>query len=499
MAAGHLAKALKSKPSPIYSKRLASRIETGNFDDDLSAHFRMRRGSPKRHGRARLDIKQQLFERLEQHRTPGTVHHVEHERHPHWHARRRAQRRFPQALLPGGTHFFNPPRYLQLLEHRAFLGQTPCPKCWTSSPPTARESSGKQSVLCKDTPAFIANRVGVFAIQALFHTVEDMGLSVEAVDKFTGPAMGRPKSATFRTCDVVGLDTLVHVAKGAADNCALIDERAEVFAIPSYVKHLVDQGWLGSKSGQGFYKKVVTDGKKEIHALDPATLTEYKLQTKGPVRHPRRRQKRRRPARAHRSFCSTAKTKPVNSTAAFSRTSLRTSATAFLKSATNPTASTTRCAPDLGGSSVPLKAGTPLVCRPGSTPAPHVGLDVAQWVHDLVASGATSFYGVADGKRTCWDVPTKSHTVIPGQDGRIALSLLGEDKTVWANSGTTIQDLGDGILNIAFHTKMNTIGAEVIEGLEHRSLTSPKATPYNGVAWSSATRAATSPRAPTWA
>jgi 3-hydroxyacyl-CoA dehydrogenase len=138
---------------------------------------------------------------------------------------------------------------------------------------------GKQVVLCKDTPAFIANRVGVFAIQALFHTVSEMGLSVEAVDKLTGPAMGRPKSATFRTCDVVGLDTLVHVANGVAENCP-DDERAEVFQTPAFVQHLVDNNLLGSKSGAGFYKKVKdAQGKSEILALDLKTL-EYRPKVK---------------------------------------------------------------------------------------------------------------------------------------------------------------------------------------------------------------------------
>ena len=260
VAAGHLAKALKSKPSPIYSKRFASRIETGNFDDDLP-----------RIAECdwiieviveRLDIKQQLFERVEKHRKPGTFITSNTSGIPIGMLAEGRSEDFRKHFC--GTHFFNPPRYLQLLE--IIPGPDTRPEVLDFFTAYGERILGKQSVLCKDTPAFIANRVGVFAIQALFHTVEDMGLSVEAVDKLTGPAMGRAKSATFRTCDVVGLDTLVHVAKGVADNCPN-DERTEVFAIPSYVKHLVDQGWLGSKSGQGFYKKVVTEGKKEIHAL----------------------------------------------------------------------------------------------------------------------------------------------------------------------------------------------------------------------------------------
>ena len=273
IAAGHLKTALKSNPSPIYSKRYAKRIETGNFEDDL-----------ERLGECdwiieviveRLDIKQQLFERIEAVRKPGTFITSNTSGIPIGQLSAGRSEDFQQHFC--GTHFFNPPRYLPLLE--VIPGPQTKPEILDFFARYGERILGKQVVLCKDTPAFIANRVGVFAIQALFHTVEEMGLSVEAVDKLTGPAMGRPKSATFRTCDVVGLDTLVHVAKGVADNCPA-DERKQVFEIPGYVQHLVDHDQLGSKSGAGFYKKVKDEnGKSEILVLDLKT-TEYRSKTK---------------------------------------------------------------------------------------------------------------------------------------------------------------------------------------------------------------------------
>jgi 3-hydroxyacyl-CoA dehydrogenase len=247
IAAGHLKASLKSNPSPIYSKRFVKRIQVGNFDDDL--------------GKLsecdwiieviveRLDIKQQLFERIETVRKPGTLITSNTSGIPIGQLSEGRSEDFQAHFC--GTHFFNPPRYLPLLE--IIPGPQTKPEVLDFFARYGEKILGKQIVLCKDTPAFIANRVGVFAIQALFHTVQEMGLSVEAVDKLTGPAMGRPKSATFRTCDVVGLDTLVHVAKGVADNCA-DDERREVFEIPHYVQHLVDNDHLGAKSGAGFYK-----------------------------------------------------------------------------------------------------------------------------------------------------------------------------------------------------------------------------------------------------
>ena len=456
IAAGHLKKSLKSKPFPIYSKRFAKRIDTGNFEDDL--HKIAECDWILEVVVERLDIKQQLFEKVEQHRRAGTYITSN-------------TSGIPMAMLVEGrsddfkahfcgTHFFNPPRYLQLLE--VIPAPDTRPEVVEFFMAYGEKILGKQTVLCKDTPAFIANRVGVFAIQALFHTVQDMGLSVEAVDKLTGPAMGRPKSATFRTCDVVGIDTLVHVANGVAQNCP-DDERAEVFGIPSFVQHLVDKGHLGSKSGQGFYKKVVQDGKKEIHALDLKTL-EYK---------PKQKVK----------FATLDAAKQVDDLKA--RTQLlfqgQDQAGEFYRRIfADVFAYVSHRLPEISDEIFriddALRAGfgwelgafeswDAVGLEAGLKACADRGLDVAPWVHELVASGATTFYSAADGKRTCWDVASKTHVVIPGQEGRIALALLDKDKTVWSNSGTTIQDLGDGILNVAFHTKMNTIGAEVIEGL----------------------------------
>ena len=421
VAAGHLAKSLKSKPSPIYSKRFAGRIETGNFDDDL--HKVANCDWILEVVVERLDIKQQLYERVEAHRTPGTFITTNTSGIP---IAMLAEGRSEDFRLHFcGTHFFNPPRYLQLLE--VIPGPDTKQEVLDFFTGYGERILGKQSVLCKDTPAFIANRVGVFAIQALFHAVEDMGLTVEAVDKLTGPAMGRPKSATFRTCDVVGLDTLVHVAKGVADHCPN-DERSEVFAIPSYVKHLVDQGWLGSKSGQGFYKKVVTDGKKEIHALDLKTL-EYKPKQKV-------------------QFATLTAAKNVDDLR--ERTKLlfngQDQAGEFYRRIfADVFAYVSHRVPEI--SDEPYRIGDALRAgfgwelgafesweaiglQAGLDACAARGLEVADWVHDLAASGATTFYDVADGKRTCWDVASKTFALIPGQEGRIALSLLGAESTV---------------------------------------------------------------------
>jgi 3-hydroxyacyl-CoA dehydrogenase len=267
-----LTAAIKSNPSPIYSAKYTSNITTGNFTDDMALV-----------AKAdwifevvveRLDIKQQIYNEVEKYRKPGTLVSSNTSGIPiHLMAEGRSED-FQQHFC--GTHFFNPPRYLRLLEII----------------PTAKTANevidfhmhygdvflGKTTVLCKDTPAFIANRVGVFSMMSVVHTMEKLELSIDEIESLTGPIMGRPKSATFRTADVVGIDTLVKVAKGVADNCPN-DEAKAVFNLPTWLEKMVENNWLGDKTGQGFFKKVKTATSKEILTLNLKTF-EYEPRNK---------------------------------------------------------------------------------------------------------------------------------------------------------------------------------------------------------------------------
>ncbi|HVF97802.1 MAG TPA: 3-hydroxyacyl-CoA dehydrogenase family protein, partial [Flavisolibacter sp.] len=258
--------AIKSNPSPVFTKDVVKRVTTGNFDDNL-----------KELGIydwiievvvERLDIKQSLFEKVEQYRKPGTLITSNTSGIPiHLLSQGRSQD-FKAHFC--GTHFFNPPRYLRLLEI-------------IPTPDTDKEVIdflmqygdlylGKTTVLAKDTPAFIANRIGVYGIMAIFGAIDKLGLTIDEVDALTGPIIGRPKSATFRTADVVGIDTLVKVAKGVADNCPE-DEAIATFSIPSWLDKIVENKWLGDKTGQGFFKKVKgAGGEKDIQTLNLQTL-----------------------------------------------------------------------------------------------------------------------------------------------------------------------------------------------------------------------------------
>ncbi len=454
---GALKAALKSKPSPIYSKRFVNRIECGNFDDDL-----------KRIADCdwiieviveRLDIKQGLFEKVELHRKPGTLITSNTSGIPINQLSEGRSEDFQKHFC--GTHFFNPPRYLQLFE--VIPGPKTEQRVIDFFMSYGETILGKQSVLCKDTPAFIANRVGVFAIQALFHTVSDMGISVEAVDKLTGPAMGRPKSATFRTCDVVGLDTLVHVANGVASNCT-DDERHSSFAVPSYVQHLLDNKWLGSKSGQGFYKKTKDEnGIRKILVFDLETL-EYRDKKKI-------------------KYATLDAAKQVDNLDA--RTKLlfngKDEAGEFYRTVfTDIFSYVSYRIPEISDEVYriddALRAGfgweygafeswDAVGVKEAAEIAKSRGYEVAPWIYEMLEKGCDTFYRVVDGKRECYDPSSKEYKVIPGQENRINIDYISDDKILWSNSGSTIKDIGDGILNIEFHTKMNTIGGEVLMGL----------------------------------
>uniref|UniRef100_UPI0030DA519C 3-hydroxyacyl-CoA dehydrogenase family protein n=1 Tax=uncultured Planktosalinus sp. TaxID=1810935 RepID=UPI0030DA519C len=261
-----LQEAIKSKPSPVYHKSFANRITTGNLEDDIAKVKDV--DWIIEVVIERLDIKKQVFDNLEKHRTPGTLITSNTSGIPIKFMNEGRSEDFKKHFC--GTHFFNPPRYLKLFE--IIPGPDTSKEVLNFLNEYGEKFLGKTSVLAKDTPAFIGNRIGIFGIQSLFHQVKEMGLTVTEVDKLTGPVIGRPKSATFRTVDVVGLDTLVHVANGIYENCPK-DEAHDLFKLPDFIEKMVENKWLGSKTGQGFYKKIKNDdGSSEIKELNLNTL-----------------------------------------------------------------------------------------------------------------------------------------------------------------------------------------------------------------------------------
>jgi 3-hydroxyacyl-CoA dehydrogenase len=448
---------LKSKPSPIYKKEFAKRIKTGNFDDDFEKISEC--DWIIEVVVERLDIKKIVFEKVDQFRKKGTLVSSNTSGIPINMMLDGRSEDFQKHFC--GTHFFNPPRYLRLLEI------IPTPK--TDSAVIdffmhfGARFLGKKTVLCKDTPAFIANRVGVFSIMSLFHLVEEMDLTVEEVDKLTGPILGRPKSATFRTCDVVGLDTLVHVANGVAENCPDDEEKGQ-FKLPGYVEKMVSASMLGSKTKQGFYKKEVKDGQKEILTLDLKTL-DYR-------------------AKQRADFPIMAQTKSVDDLGERTKMLMFADDKAgefYRKSFSGLFAYVSNRLPEITDQIYKvddaLKAGFGWEIGPFETwnlIGVEKGIEImkengkvpADWVLKMLASGVKDFYRIENNAKEYYDQIEGKYKVIPGTENLVFLDNLRESNTVWENEDCHLIDLGDGILNLEFHTKMNTIGGGVLQGID---------------------------------
>ncbi|MBT8286937.1 MAG: 3-hydroxyacyl-CoA dehydrogenase, partial [Bacteroidia bacterium] len=452
-----LRNALKSKPSPIYHQKFASRIRTGNLEDDISKVSEV--DWIIEVVVERLDIKKQVFEKLDTHRTPGTLITSNTSGIPIKFMSDGRSEDFQAHFC--GTHFFNPARYLKLFEI------IPGPKTKTEVLDFlngyGEQFLGKTSVVAKDTPAFIGNRIGIFGIQSLFHQVKDLGLTIEEVDKLTGPVIGRPKSATFRTVDVVGLDTLVHVANGIYENCP-DDEAHDLFKIPDFIESMMANKWLGSKSGQGFYKKNVSaDGKKEILSLDLDTL-EYRSKKRA-------------------SFGTLELTKSIDKVidrfpvlvdgkdkaGEFYRKNFA----AMFAYVSNRIPEITdelykiddAMKAGFGWEHGPFQIWDAIGLDKGIAIMKDVGLSPADWINEMKASGHMSFYTVVDGATHFYDIKSKTHIKKPGQDAFIILDNIRKSNEVWKNSGVVIEDIGDGIINVEFQSKMNTIGGDVLAGL----------------------------------
>ena len=448
----HLANALKSNPSPIYSQKFASRITTGNTTDDMARIVNF--DWVIEVVVERLDIKKLVFEQIDKFRKPGTLVTSNTSGIPIKFMSEGRSEDFQKHFC--GTHFFNPARYLNLFEI------IPGPKTSTEALDFLFDYGskylGKTSVVAKDTPAFIGNRIGIFGIQSLFHLVKEMGLTIEEVDKLTGPVIGRPKSATFRTVDVVGLDTLVHVANGLYEGCPN-DEAHELFKLPDFINKMMENKWLGSKTGQGFYKKI----DKDILSIDLNTL-EY------------------RPAKKA-SFATLELTKTIDKPIDRFKVLVKGKDKAgdfYRKNFSAMFAYCSNRVPEItdefykiddamkagfGWENGPFEIWDAIGVEKGIELMQTEGNQPAAWVTEMLTSGNNSFYTLKDGATYYYNISTKSQTKVPGQDSFIILNNIRDSKKVWSNSGAVIHDLGDGILNLEFQSKMNTIGGDVLAGI----------------------------------
>ncbi|HNF42462.1 MAG TPA: 3-hydroxyacyl-CoA dehydrogenase/enoyl-CoA hydratase family protein [Ferruginibacter sp.] len=452
-----LAAAIKSNPSPVYTADVAKRIKTGNFTDnmkDIADCDWVIEVVVER-----LDIKQSVFSEVEKYRKPGTLITSNTSGIPiHLMTEGRSDD-FKKHFC--GTHFFNPPRYLRLLEVIPTPHTDPAVVDFLMH--YGDLTLGKTTVLCKDTPAFIANRIGVYGMMAIMNTMEQLKLTVDEIDALTGPVIGRPKSATFRTADVVGIDTLVKVAKGVYDNCPA-DEAKEQFIIPAWLNKMVENNWLGDKTGQGFFKKTKgAGGEKEILTLNLQTL-EYG-------------------ARQKPKFATLETAKPIEDL----KTRIKALCAGTDKAGEfyrlfhyNLFSYISHRIPEIsdelyrvddammagfGWEIGAFESWDTLGLAKTVEAMKAAGHKVAAWVEEMIAAGNTSFYKVENGKRLCYDAGSKSYKVLPGGDAFIVMKNF-ENQTIWKNAACRTYHLGDDVIGLEWYTKMGSIGGEVLEGLQ---------------------------------
>ena len=456
IAADNLKKAAKSKPALFYDKKFVNRITVGNTEDDMAKIAEadwIIEVVPER-----LDIKKAVFDQIEKYRKEGTIVSSNTSGIPIFMMAKDRSDDFKKHFL--GTHFFNPVRYLKLLEI--------IPTKDTDSELVdffleyGDKYLGKTTVLAKDTPAFIGNRIGIFSIMDIFHLVKELDLTVEEVDKLTGPVIGHPKSATFRTADLVGLDTLAHVATGLYQGVPN-DEAHDLFELPDFVQKMLENKMLGDKTKQGFYKKTKIDGKKEILALDLKTF-EYRPKQKA-------------------KFATLAMTQTIDKVIDRFKVLVKGKDKAgefYRKTFSGLFAYASNRLPEIADhlfqiddairagfgweygpfqiwDAIGVEKAIEMMAKEGKKPA--------SWVQTMLDKGIKSFYTIKDGASYYYDINKKDYEKIPGQDDYIYLDNYRTTNTIWKNEDASIIDLGDGIINVEFHSKMNTLGVGVIQAI----------------------------------
>jgi 3-hydroxyacyl-CoA dehydrogenase len=459
--------AKKSKPAAFFASSLAERVAIGNLEDDLArcveADWIIEVVAEN------LEIKRKLLARVAQYRKPGAIVTTNTSGLPVHLIAEGMSEEFQQHWA--GTHFFNPPRYLKLVE--IIPGPKTSPGVIETLGEFCDRRLGKGVVVAKDTPNFIANRIGTFSMLSALRLMTTLGMTVEEVDACTGPAIGQPKSATFRTADIVGLDVLVHVVKNIYETLP-DDESRDIYKVPAFLEEMIRRGWLGDKAGQGFYKKVKGEGEREILTLDLNAM-EYR---------PRQKAK----------FASVEAGKAVEDTRERLRALLGPvlegqkgdKAQQFLWGALSEMCLyAARRVPEISDRVEdvdramrwgfawelgPFEQMDALGVKAFAAHVQREGRTLPSVVEKVLASGRKGFYESEKGKATVLDVQSGAAKTVEEPKGVIILkSLKDAGREMERNSGASLIDLGDGVVCCEFHAKMNAIGADLIAML-HKGL-----------------------------
>lgn len=449
-----LQKAIKSKPPTYHHPQDAKLISVGNFDDDMDklkdCDWIIEVVVEN------IDIKRSLFEKLDKVRKQGALITSNTSGLKIADMVQGRSEDFKKNFFV--THFFNPVRFMRLLE--LVSGEETDPQAFNDMVAFGNDVLGKGIVIGKDTPNFVANRIGTYGMLYLLHAMERDDFTVEEIDAIFGPPMGRPKSAVFRTGDMVGLDTLIHVANNCYDSLTK-DEERDTFKVPAYLTKMVEKGWLGSKSGQGFYKK---EG-KEIHALNYKTFDYHpkekiRADSLGAVRKIENVGERIK--------------KLIAADDKFAKLAWEATAKVLIYSANR----LGEIADDIVNIDNALKWGFAWELGPFETwdaigvrqsveRMEKEGMSVPKLVKEMLDKGIETFYGESHAKPSYYDPAKKAYTDRVKDARNISLKALKEEnKVIDKNSSASLYDLGDGVLGVEFHTKMNAIDPDIIGMLD---------------------------------
>jgi len=443
----------KAKPAVLFDPDDAELITPGNIEDNLDwlgevdwiieVVFE------------RLDIKRSVFEKIEKHRAPDAIVSSNTSGIP----LKAILEGFPEELQKQTliTHFFNPPRYMKLLE--LVPGERTDPGIVESIRDYADRVLGKGVVMAKDTPNFIGNRIGVFSIMHLIKTMLKEGYRVEEVDKIFGPALGRPKSAVFRTIDLVGLDVIADVTKNMFERLT-DDPQREIYRLPEFMQKMIEQGFLGRKAGQGFYKRVEEDGRKTYLVFDYGSM-DYREQEVGDY-DSLSRAKAIKDVRERVKAVVTAEDRAGQLAWRSLSATMRYAADLVPEVADDIYSIDNAMKWGFNWELGPFETWDAIGVRAAAERMEREGQEVPQVVRRLLEVGE-SFYERANSKRLYFDI-SGSYKELPQPEGVILLTdLKQEKKVVKENKGASLIDLGDGVACLEFHTRMNTIDADVID------------------------------------
>lgn len=456
-----LRKCLQSQPSPIFDQSFSARITTGNYDDDLakvaSCDWIIEVIAEK------AVLKQQLYERLEAVRKPGTIVTSNTSGIPLRVLCDKRSEDFRKHFL--GTHFFNPPRYLRLLE--IIPGPDTQPDIVEFMMDFGQRFLGKQTVRCKDTPGFIANRIGVVYMARVMELAEASGLSIGTVDRLTGPALGRPKTGTFRLADLVGLDTAEFVTAGLRDNCPSDAMLQSIHRIKA-TEFLLENKWFGAKSGKGFYAK--TDerdekGKPKILALNLSTLS-YETESKPAI--PSLELSRKIEDLSKRMHALVGLEDPG---AAFLRSSLgfllAYAAHRIPEIADSPQSIDLAMETGYAWPMGPFRIWDALGWETAAKLIREAGHTLPEWVTEMEAAGINKFYREEEEGLKVFDPSSAAYMPVPGSADAIRLYATSEEKLVFRNEEIRLHDIGDGVLCLEFASRHNAIGEGILRGIQH--------------------------------